>query len=846
MIKNNKGFTLVLALVILVLLSVMLGLFITMVSVNLRHSNRYVAKTLIEQVASDGIEYCNKMLINSPEGADWRPIPENISMKADWVISDVNLGPEPGDVATDFQDIAAKDPDYKWLVPYWPCELKKNGVMYAGPNGGYTRINSGDNRFLVRVTYAPVSKDVSNNKFIANYYDSSAKFIKIESIARKGNVDSDDPTTMMPYEGEQTNSYYLMAYKPIGITDYARFITNKDRQNKTFEIGSGFVTEEYGRTNTKYTKRGGPIRVNGNVAFDDVSIVLRGLDYGGITTPRDLVEITGNISGSSPTYIFVDQDYNSINPPEDDFVKAKQNDESISTLDAPLIDKKIESLNTTRYRQLTKNSGDLISGKGRKGEYGYGDGLYLNNFTDVQEESWKLTGLVALRNDWVNSGYSEYWKGPYYEPPGAVVILSPNGITIQRDDRIGFCTENGVPTASYSKTFDYPKNGVFFAEGNIRIRGMLPADTQLTIVSNENIYIEGNILKNRPNNTNILDAVDTETYKIVDQSSAISLLARKNVVVNTTMFMRPEMSLSTANIKSDFDDNTPPFHIRLNPMEIGSYLQWRFQFGPYESEDELFDGTEWNMAIRHSSDIDFVEAYLEVFNWNNNRWNGIKWGEASSSYYSGVPTYKNKVNGDPNISTISDGGWKYWSYLYRLYDTDFNNNNVGVDQFAKIFLDYNSKGEYILGNVAITPMDVRIEALIYAQNGSFFVIPGYWFETDRAFDNDKLWKFGDPLDIRVIVDGAVSENYSASKSDQLSWMQKWGKTYHPDTTVNGSPIYGKESYHGGKGFTMLYDDTITFPLVGTEPIRYDEYGRVLPITPKLPVSSTLIYKGIVE
>ena len=231
MIKNNKGFTLVLALIILVLLSIMLGLFITMVTVNLRHANRFVAKSTIEQVANDGIEYCNKMLVYSPEGADWRPEPDNISMVNDWTLPNVNTPPAQSDVRSDFASLAESDPDYQWLIPYWPEELYKDGVIYAGPNGGYSRINSGDNRFLVRVTYDPVSYDVHQGGFVANYYDASRKYIKIESIARKGNVDPDDPTTMKPYKDNGTQ-FYLLAYKPIGITDYGRFITNKDKRNR--------------------------------------------------------------------------------------------------------------------------------------------------------------------------------------------------------------------------------------------------------------------------------------------------------------------------------------------------------------------------------------------------------------------------------------------------------------------------------------------------------------------------------------------------------------------------------------------------------------------------------------
>lgn len=867
MIKNNKGFTLVLALIILVLLSVMLGLFITMVSVNLRHANRFVAKSSIEQIAENGIDYCNKMLLTSADGADWRPVPDNISMKDGWKVNDINS--PAWDVRDDVASLSVKDPDYKWLVPYWPKEVYNNGILIAGPDGGWTRMNSGDDRFLLRVNYAPVVKDVNSDSYIANVYDSNAKFIKIECIARKGSVDTDDPTTMNPYSNNE-NQFYLLAYKPIGITDYARFITNKDGQKKTFEIGNGRIREELGRVNTRYTKRGGPIRVNGNVKFDNVKIDLRGLKHNDpngntVYTPRDFVEITGTMEDED--VIIYDENYNDITDDVNygDFVKESQNDTHfVSSLEAPLIDQKVYDSTTTRYRQLTKNTGVLFTegdSKGRKaGEFGWGDGIYINNTGDVQRQSETLFGGYTLRSDWLipgNKFSGTNWQGPYYIPKGVQIELTPKNIIIKRSD---FSSQNMSsiwrdetgklrPEWGSTVSMDYPKNGVLFAEGNIRIKGMLPEDTQLTVVSNENIYIEGNLLKNRPANTNFLNGVDTEDYKIADDSCAVSLLARKNVVVNTTMFMKPIMSIDS--VESDYGTNEPPYHLVLDSLSTGTSFAWQFQFGPYESEENLFDGREWHMAIRHSADIDSVDAFLQTYCYvnpggNNLDWLPIKWGEENARYFTGVPSYKNTVYGGSSLTSISNDNWKYKSNIYKLYDTDFGNSSMIDNQYLKIFLGNESKGKYILGNLAVNPLDVRIEALIYAQNGSFFVIPGYWYEPDFDKYNDNVWDFGKPLDIRVIVDGAVSENVCASKSDQISWMEKWGRTYHPDTNKSGSPIYGKNSYHNGDGFTMLYDDTITYPLTGKEPVRYDIYGRVLPITPKLPVSQTLIYKGIAE
>jgi len=865
-IKDNKGFTLILALIVLALLSVMMGLFITMVSVNLRNANRFVAKTAIEQVADDGIKYCDKMLVSSADGADWRPIPENISMDGAWLPAGINTAPPVGSLKTDYENIANTDPDYEWLIPYWPVELRNNGVLYAGPNGGYTRVNSGGNRFLVRVTYSTVSLDPNSGTYVANYYDSNSKFIKIESIGRKGNVDPDDPTTMKPY-GNVNTKFYLLAYKPIGITDYARFITNKDRQKKTFDIGCGRIQESYGRENTRYTKRGAPIRVNGSVKFNSVNLLLRGKEYTDINgdkivAPRDMLEATGKISGGN-TSVYND---NGVDITSDvdlgDFKKeADANGVGVSTISAPLIDSKGIANGSTRYRDLTKNTGNIYTdgnSKGKRaGEFGWGDGIYINNAGDVQRESETLFGGYTLRSDWLNPGnlFSGNWRGPYYIPPGVVIELTKTGIIIQRTD---FDTRNTStiwrdsdgklrPEWGSTYTMNYPKNGVLFAEGNIRIKGALPADTQLTVVSNENIYIEGNILKNRAANATILNGVDTPAEKMVDDTSAISLLARKNVVVNTTMFMKPQMSIGPDMVTSDMSlSNEPPFHLTLSPLNIGRAFQWEFTFGPYESENNLFTANEWNLALRHSSDIDYVDAYLQVFDYSINDWTAIDWGTNSDPYTAAGNSIKNRIDGGTSLGAISSDSWKYKLNIFRLYPTDFNNISLGLNQYLKIFLDSNSRGDYILGNIAINPNDVRIEALLYAQNGSFFVIPGYWFEPENTITDDNYWDFGKPLDIKITIDGAISENFSADKSDQISWMEKWGTTYHPDTNKATSSIAGRGSYHGGQGLTILYDDTMAYPVYQNMPIRHDEYNRVLPITPKLPVSPSLIYKGIVE
>ncbi|OFX14866.1 MAG: hypothetical protein A2Z18_06415 [Armatimonadetes bacterium RBG_16_58_9] len=91
------------------------------------------------------------------------------------------------------------------------------------------------------------------------------------------------------------------------------------------------------------------------------------------------------------------------------------------------------------------------------------------------------------------------------------------------------------------------------------------------------------------------------------------------------------------------------------------------------------------------------------------------------------------------------------------------------------------------------------------------------------------------------MDGAISENIPASISDVGEWMSKWGripKNY-------GSS--GVPTAHPDEGVTFLYDDHVAWPLadlaITSKPVRWDAYGRPLPIAPRLPVCRSLIYFG---
>jgi hypothetical protein len=166
----------------------------------------------------------------------------------------------------------------------------------------------------------------------------------------------------------------------------------------------------------------------------------------------------------------------------------------------------------------------------------------------------------------------------------------------------------------------------------------------------------------------------------------------------------------------------------------------------------------------------------------------------------------------------------------------------GVDNTLRFQLDQTIQGinntisglnatdDYLLSAVQVAPLDIRIEACLYAQEKSFFVIPGYSFNPDatdsrasyaiRTTGNNihlrvsyntadiinatqsptnpstsRLAKdvfpfYNEPNDVRITVFGAVAENYTASAGDQAAWLSKWGyiPAYYGSTFNYTQPV----------------------------------------------------------
>jgi hypothetical protein len=121
---------------------------------------------------------------------------------------------------------------------------------------------------------------------------------------------------------------------------------------------------------------------------------------------------------------------------------------------------------------------------------------------------------------------------------------------------------------------------------------------------------------------------------------------------------------------------------------------------------------------------------------------------------------------------------------------------------------------------------VEIDALIYAQNGSWFVIPGRWFNEDPdEFGQDVISpcpSYHEPLNISIRVYGAISENLPADLGSAANWTNKWGGP----------------AGQGGEGFlTYAFDPLLRYPRRETR----DRIGYLR--FPNFPITSDLVIWG---
>jgi hypothetical protein len=632
-----------------------------------------------------------------------------------------------------------------------------------------------------------------------------------------------------------------------------------------------------------------------------------------------------------------------------------------------------------RYRELTERTGRANANGTLAGQFGHGEGVYVDsNERGNRRGSDASKGFdpqKSLPNDWLNANNaaSQGWQGPYYIPNAPHVKLLPDGFEIRRDtrsvspfwqDAAGASTGNtycrywvrrvaGVdyivdsvanpgfdPLTGDFTTNGQMFNGVLLFEGDVRVRGVIPTDQQLTLVSMGTIYIEGSITKG------IFDPW-SNALLTRPSSSMLALMAKDYVTVNTTMFFGPKVGESPKPKSTSPLPNTP------NPIEIdgSSSIVMNTElllnpvgnnpstWLPYASTYTAADGTgsmASDLILAVSADDNgpsFLGMDITAGAFNNASatgnflfetvLNGVLTNGAAGTYPTPVPANIPEYGlADPTVNaypkfeswamTLFDpaGGFAAYAPAQRkLQGTAVNASGIydlAMQDTTDFRLALNPIGSQpsknvLLARTAITPADIRIEAVIYAQNGSFFVIPGQWFNTnpddlrasfeasytpadntddlntslltyggganlltaqqrryERFGTSPEVPFYGEPLAVRISIIGSISENMPAPMSMQAEWLKKWG--WMPRRLGGSGRSLPSQHVNGGvllagqltvPNLNLVYDPVLATAAVpvnatATSPlqaVRLDAAGRMLAPAPRLPVSPTLAYFG---
>lgn len=170
--------------------------------------------------------------------------------------------------------------------------------------------------------------------------------------------------------------------------------------------------------------------------------------------------------------------------------------------------------------------------------------------------------------------------------------------------------------------------------------------------------------------------------------------------------------------------------------------------------------------------------------------------------------------------------------------------------------------------VLATCIDLQVDALIYAQRGSWFIIPGaYWHDsTNDTVTNEFKWpfpKFREPYDVRIIMNGAIVQNNTAPPEMERQWIEHWrgSNIWYFDANDDGKPDMWDPASAGWDsqnwrwqnplapqdqqdnrrmGIIYTYDATLSLPVCFDVDPEDSSIRYYTPRLPKLPVGPELL------
>jgi hypothetical protein len=123
--------------------------------------------------------------------------------------------------------------------------------------------------------------------------------------------------------------------------------------------------------------------------------------------------------------------------------------------------------------------------------------------------------------------------------------------------------------------------------------------------------------------------------------------------------------------------------------------------------------------------------------------------------------------------------------------------------------------------VPVPGLNIVVSALFFAERGTFFIIPGEWFDsTVKPTDPNNAWALYRRYNYAITINGAIVVDETPSLSDVAEWANKWAWP----ADASGSQWFS---------VTYNYDPGLLRSRLGG-----------LPAVPRLPVGPELIDAGL--
>lgn len=1017
-LHRRSGQTLIIAMIVLGILLALGTVFLGLINRGIINAGNAQKRSLATDLAEAGIRFAHKQLIDSDEFADWRPTPNPTGNAQDPDYSYMQAGGPDGLGA--YTRVTYSNGRALIRVRYQPSDVNTfagggqvNGSLRTpGKARGFLVIESvGRSGFVSAndpTTFTKFEK-AEDRKMIA--FASIGLIDQARFITNKYNVsrpaDLGAPSGLGASIAHNAGSIDVAPETVIGNSDLLYAATNPNGAPfGPFGYGGGIRVNGdlaiHGTLRTQLNRwLGDQILVAGAVrgADDNARLIASIYDWTGASYGPPIIQAFQNATNPS---LDSRGAFNTFGVFRDGVSGVDQNGlaRGVRRLEPPSAFRSDSQSGESPYLRITRESGALTA-YGNTGKFGYGQNVFVDNGSDRQirtsEDGRMDQGTSeALVYDWLNPNNGKAgsgWRGPFYVPAGAFMNLLNDGFVItlnsqsanptwKRPDgsdtgassnryKVGLGTDGrvhivsgftpGVNISAPLTPADYdlgqPFGGVVYFDGNVRVRGTIPTDLQLNVVSNGTIYVEGSITKGIRGNdiTGNVGVVLTRPSR-----SMLMLMAREYVAVNTTGFLgaapgqdlqpksnssltgvRVQAAAGTLNLQSELlldqfaggavDPTNPstwlPFSLTYAPAGGGAPMSQMLLLQHASDDSGNNPATFVSLDVNYGLDNPatagtppFDSNYLFELTLDNavRGWVGATFTEPghttagfSNIYGLGEKPWQRFSRFETQSFPLFTNGWTYnaasatmastaatpqGSYMGLLQDTNsftFRPNNIAAA----------ASDDYLVGRAAIVPQDVRIEASMFAEEGSFFVIPGPGFNSnpnDRrdvyeanvaayignglsaaqardAADTDRLNNYGsypsnpfygEPLDVRVVVVGSVSENMPPPISQQAEWIRNWGwipRVQGAERTGAGTDREIPLSHFPDRANPGANPDYVPNLLITYDPalatarpvgfdrgangnayIRVNANGQSLAPIPKLPVSPTLSYFGEVN